>query len=159
MVPHGGQVNPNHVASTIGALGVSSYLGITYPPYIFVVIVLCIPMGYVMAQIETIHRRYENRSASKLANYTLTAGRLLLASQARMGMVNVLSFLILSLLVFSLIKGLEPHLASFSALHSIRWWHIWILSSIGAILSLQYKPAKILLMAGGLLITVYVCLF
>lgn len=154
LFPAGTFIPPNQAASTLATLTLAQCFGFTEAPGALAAAVLSLPLALIFARIEAFHRRFETTAlarAMEAANRKGTAlvpGRLIARSLADMAIINGVCFslalaglIAVGNLLFTMIGPLLEHQTRSFA-------HLWILGSLGGILSLRHRPAYVVLSVG-----------
>ncbi len=154
LFPAGTIIPPQSLAPTLASLAVAHHFGITQPSVAALVMVASLPLGLLFARLERYHRQYENRAHSSLlawARYParssgpvrLTRGSILVMAPLNMA-VFALSLILLTVFTAVLLPMASPLLGRIP----MTWPHLWVIASIGVVLSLRHRPAYAILLGG-----------
>ncbi|WP_176631090.1 PTS sugar transporter subunit IIC [Desulfolutivibrio sulfoxidireducens] len=154
LFPAGTYIPPNQAAATLAALTLARCYGQTEAPGVLVASAMSLPLALIFARLEAFHRRFETtsqvkaRDAAERHGVLLSPGRLIRRSLTDMAIINGVCFsLALAGLVAAgklLFAMLDPILAR----QSMSYAHLWILGSLGGVLSLRHRPAYVVLSVG-----------
>lgn len=152
--PAGTIIPPHTLAPALASLAVVHHFALRQPALAAVVMLAALPLGRAFAVIERYHRQYENLAFERLMLWAKrSSGGPGPASLTRRSMlvmlpVNVVAFaLALSVLLvvtYLMLPRLTPLLGSVP----LKWPHLWVVASIGAVLSLRHRPAYAVLLGG-----------
>lgn len=130
---------------------------ITEPSLAALPMILALPFGRVFSHLERQHRQFCNEGFTKLGRWVKgngsSAGPGALTRRAMLSMlpVNLTAFAIALTALLAVMNvalpALEPALKNIG----LTWPHLWVVGSIGAVLSLRHRPAYALLVAGAVL--------
>ena len=153
--PAGTIVPPNPLAPALASLAAVSYFGVSKPALAAVVMLLALPLGGIFAWIERWHRQYENDVHNRLIRWVKSPERvpgpaaLTRRSAMLLFCVNMAAFAVAVACVMTLTYILLPRVAPFIQDIPLKWPHLWGVASIGAVLSLRYRPAYAVLLIGA----------
>ena len=152
--PAGTIIPPNSLAPSLASLAVMHQYAITQPALAAVVILASLPLGRLFAQIERYHRQYENEAYNRLMLWAKHPekgkGPVFLTRRSILVMlpVNFVTFGLALSGLLALIQVLLPRLSPMLENIPIKWPHLWVVASIGAVLSLRHRPAYAILLGG-----------
>jgi PTS system mannose-specific IIC component len=154
LFPAGTYIPPNQAAATLGALVLARCYGLREAPGVLVAAVMSLPLALIFARLEAFHRRFQTtaqvkaRDAADRLKPSFVPGSLVRRSLTDMAVINGVGFsLALAGLVAAgklVFAALDPVLAQ----QSMSYAHLWILGSLGGVLSLRHRPAYVILSAG-----------
>lgn len=157
--PAGTIIPPNSMAPALASLAVMQVLHVTQPSQAAVITLLALPLGRAFARLERYHRQYENEAFGKLIHWAKRSGgaegpgALTRRSIMVMFPASAVAFALASSALMAsahlILPLLAPHLTSIP----LKWPHLWVVASIGAVLSLRFRPAYVLLGCGVALAT------
>ena len=155
--PAGTIIPPQSLAPALASLATMQHFSATKPALAAVVMLFSLPLGRMFAQLERFHRQFENEDYNRLMNWakipTGSPGPASLTRRAIISMFLVNSVVFaaalacLMVVMGILMPRFEPLLESIP----LKWPHLWVVASIGAILSLRHRPAYAILLAGVVL--------
>jgi PTS system mannose-specific IIC component len=158
LFPAGTYLPPNAAASNLACLFLVRLGSLHDPGAIAAVMLLTLPLARLFGKLEASQRVLANSFYNRLLKWSrpgshrMRPGRLILESMALQFTLNAVAFaLALSALLALLGLTSERLFAAFHGL-GIRFGHMWILASLGAVLSLRYRPAQAVLAAGAALL-------
>ena len=152
--PAGTIIPPNPLAPVLASLATLRYFHVTQPALAAVIMLLALPLGKLFARLERAHRQYENDAHSRLMRwaknpeYALGPLKLTRRSVLILFWVNVAAFALSLACLMVLTRFLLPHAAPVIGNIPLKWPHLWGVASIGAVLSLRYRPAYAVLLLG-----------
>ncbi len=136
------------------SLGAVHSLGVTQPSVVAVALLAALPLGRAFSRIEAYHRQYENDAYTRLLQWakkpkgSLSPMALIRRSILIMVPVNFVAFGLAMAAMMVFLYLLLPRLSPFLKPIPLEWPHIWVVGSIGAVLSLRHRPAYALLLGG-----------
>lgn len=154
LFPAGTSIPPNALAPALASLAAAHYLGLTHPAVACMAVILALPLGRGFARIEMYHRQYENDAFNRVLKWAKTPGKgatpfqLTRRSMLILFPVNFVAFGLCLSSLMVLLSLLSPRLAPLLSAIPLKWPHMWVLGSIGAVLSLRHRPAYGLLLGG-----------
>lgn len=154
LFPAGTIIPPQSLAPTLASLAVVRHFGITQPSVAALVMVASLPLGLLFARLERYHRQYENRSHSSLlvwARYPSRSSgpvKLTRASILLMAPLNLAVFALSLTLLTAFTAVMLPMVTPMLGRIPMTWPHLWVIASIGAVLSLRHRPAYAILLGG-----------
>jgi mannose/fructose/N-acetylgalactosamine-specific phosphotransferase system component IIC len=161
LFPIGTYVPPQSLFALLTTLALAHIFNVHQPSLVFVLMVACLPTAYLGSRLEHLHRRWQNVSYNKVlqstrAGHESQASGLELARNAllHMAALNLLGFLVVMALLVPFIDWLLHQFRGDILVMPVTWPHIWMLGTIGAILSLRSRAVYALLLvfvtlAGG----------
>ena len=157
--PAGTIIPPHSLAPALACLCLAHRLDASNPALAAVVILATLPLGRLFAQLERYHRQAQDDSFERLLKWakepTGHAGPMALTVRSMLCMVplNAALFAVV-LCVLLVVLGIAlPVLTPALMKIDLAWPHLWVVGSIGAVLSLRHRPAYLVL-AGGVLLAV-----
>ncbi len=154
LFPAGTFIPPNQAAATLAALSVARCYGQTEAPGVLVASVMSLPLALVFARLEAFHRRFETtaqvkaRDAADRQGVVLSPGRLIRRSLTAMAVINGVGFVLALAGLIAAGKLVFAVVAPILARQSMSYAHLWILGSLGGVLSLRHRPAYVVLSVG-----------
>lgn len=133
------------------------HLGVTEPALAAAPMVLSLPFGRLFSQLERQHRQFCNEGFTRLGRWVKgngsTAGPGALTRRAMLTIlpVNLTAFAIALTALLAVLNVAMPALEPALKNIGLTWPHLWVVGSIGAVLSLRHRPAYALLVAGAVL--------
>ncbi len=158
-IPVGTFIPPVALFSTIGSLSLIHVLGIHLPCEAFVAMLVTVPFATLIAWIETKQRLWHNREFNMLVLATRRGNAKLFAPQKFIGKGIVGSFLLQATTCFLILIPLEILLDKglvYQGLYAwCSWPMLWLLGSLGGVLSMRFRHGPVvvvalILMIGGL---------
>jgi len=155
--PAGTIIPPNSLAPTLSSLCVMHLLGVTSPAMAVVILFASLPFGRLFARLERYHRQYENDAFNKLMLWTKHPERLsgpvalTRSSLAVMLPLSGVAFALAVSALLALMHVLLPRVSPYLGDLPLTWTHLWVVGSIGALLSLRHRPAYVVLLGGVVL--------
>lgn len=152
--PAGTIIPPNSLAPAISSLCVMHVLGISTPAMAVVILLGSLLLGRLFAQLERYHRQYMNEGFNKLMLWTKHPERpkgpvaLTRSSVIAMVLVNAVAFALAVTGLLALMHVILPLVSPSLAGLPLTWTHLWVVGSIGAVLSLRHRPAYAVLLGG-----------
>jgi mannose PTS system EIIC component len=154
LFPAGTIIPPQSLAPTLASLAVVHHLGIDTPSLAVVVMFVALPLGPLFAQLERYHRQYENRAHTGLLVWAsqsgLGPGPAILTRRSILVMLplNTIVFSICLLALTAISATILPRLEPLLGPIPLQWPHLWVVASVGAVLSLRHRPAYAILLGG-----------
>ncbi|MBF0481863.1 MAG: PTS sugar transporter subunit IIC [Desulfovibrionaceae bacterium] len=158
LFPAGTYLPPNAAASNLASLFLVRVSALHDPGQIAAVMLLTLPLARIFGKLETSQRVLANSFYNRLLKWSrqgpgkMRPGRLILESMTVQFALNAIGFALALgalLALLSLVSG--KLFAAFQGL-GVGFAHMWILGSLGAVLSLRYRPAQTTLAAGAALL-------
>ena len=134
-----------------------SQYGIVSPALAAVVMLAALPLGRLFALLERYHRQYENHAFDRLLLWAKRPedmpGPGVLTRRSIMVMLplNFVAFTMALAGLIALMHLILPRLAPLLGTVPLKWPHLWVVGSIGAVLSLRHRPAYAILLSGVVL--------
>jgi PTS system mannose-specific IIC component len=158
LFPAGTYLPPNAAASTLASLFLVRVSSLHDPGAIAAVMLLTLPLARIFGKLEASQRVLANSFYNRLLKWSrvgpakMRPGRLILQSMILQFSFNAVGFALALgalLVLLSLTSG-----KLFVVFHGrgIGFEHMWILGSLGAVLSLRYRPAQAVLAVGAALL-------
>jgi PTS system mannose-specific IIC component len=155
--PAGTIIPPQSLAPTFLCLAAMRHFGITEPSLAALPVVMALPFGRVFSHLERQHRQFCNEGFTRLGRWVKgngsSSGPGAFTRRAMLTMlpVNLTAFAIALTALLGVMNvalpALEPSLRGIG----LTWPHMWVVGSMGAVLSLRHRPAYALLAAGAVL--------
>lgn len=155
--PAGTIIPPQSLAPALASLAVLRHLGVTEPALAAVVMLASLPLGRLFARLERYHRQYENEAYNHLMHWAKRPesphGPLPLTRNSILVMfpVNATVFALVLACLLAVLPPLLHRLSPVLGNIPLRWPHLWVVASIGAVLSLRHRPAYAILACGVVL--------
>jgi len=154
LIPAGTFIPPHLTASTFAALSLVTFLDITAPAQIMVVIFCCMPLAWLGAQLEAFQRDKQRKSYNQLLNWSRKPSDAKLPGMliARSALITLtISWSLFLVAVLALYKVMNWLLVDFSTLIQgidVSWPHLWIAATLGGVMALRLKRAYVVLTIG-----------
>ncbi|GAB6035491.1 PTS sugar transporter subunit IIC [Fundidesulfovibrio butyratiphilus] len=154
LFPAGTSIPPNALAPALASLAAAHYLGLTHPAVACMAVILALPLGRVFARIEKYHRQYENDAFNRILKWAknplkgAAPFQLTRRSMFILFPVNFVAFALCLSALLVVLSLLTPQFAPVLSQVPLKWPHMWVLGSVGAVLSLRHRPAYGLLFGG-----------
>jgi len=163
--PAGTIIPPHSLAPALASLCVLYLSGLQQPALAAVVMLAALPFARVFSMLERYHRQYENHASERLDAWTRRGSGV--PGPASLTRRSILVMLPLNMVAFALaLSGLLvfthlmlPRLLPLLGAVPLKWPHLWVVASIGAVLSLRHRPAYAVLLCGVALAIVSRLLF
>lgn len=155
--PAGTIIPPQSLAPALASLSLTHRLAVDSPALAAVVILMTLPLGRLFAQLERYHRRTQDGSFERLLQWSQSPGSspgpalLTLRSVLFMIPLNAVAFALSLAVLLGVLAFLLPSLGPALERLPVAWPHLWVIASIGAVLSLRHRPAYALLLGGVVL--------
>jgi PTS system mannose-specific IIC component len=153
-IPAGTHIPPNAAAATLAGLSLMHVFQLTSPAEALFVAATTAGLARLFAALEGVQRVMENivlsryMAARERSRAAFSPGRLIRRAYLDMLVLNGVAFSValagLVALYYVFLPKVWPYLASSGA----TWSHLWILGSLGGVLSLRYRPAYATLAMG-----------
>lgn len=163
-IPAGTHIPPNAAAATLAGLSLMHVFQLASPAEALFVAATTALLGRLFATLEGAQRVVENivlsryTAARERSKALFSPGRLIRRAFFDMVMINGVGFSVvlagLVALYYVLLPIVWPYLSSSGA----TWSQLWILGSLGGVLSLRYRPAYMVLAGGMALSFIWVLL-
>jgi PTS system mannose-specific IIC component len=151
LFPAGTFIPPNQAAATLATLTLARCFNLTEPSGVLVASVMSLPLALIFARLEAFHRRFETTAQAKAAarkDAMLSPGRLVWRSLADLAIMNGVCFSLALAALVAAGKLVFAMLGPLLAAQSMSFAHLWILGSLGGVLSLRHRPAYVVLSVG-----------
>lgn len=154
LFPAGTFIPPSQAAATLATLTLTRCFNLTAPSGVLVATVMSLPLALLFARLEAFHRRFETTTLARALDAAarkgviLSPGRLVRRSLVEMALLNGACF---SLALAGLVAAgnlVFAILAPVLAQQSMSYAHLWMLGSLGGVLSLRHRPAYVVLSVG-----------
>jgi len=162
-IPAGTHIPPNAAAATLAGLSLMHVYQLTTPAEALFVAATTAILGRLFATLEGAQRMMENivlsryTAARERSKSHFAPGRLVRRALLDMAVTNGLAFSVVLAGLIALYAVLLPMVWPYLASSGATWSQLWILGSLGGVLSLRYRPAYMLL-AAGMIVAVAWCL-
>lgn len=152
--PAGTIIPPHSLAPALASLAVMWLFGIASPALAAVIMLAALPLGRLFTFLERYHRQYENHAFDRLLLWAKrpehTPGPGVLTRRAIMVMLplNFVAFTMALAGLLAIMHLVLPRLAPLLGSIPLKWPHLWVVASVGAVLSLRHRPAYAILLGG-----------
>ena len=152
--PAGTSIPPHALAPALVSLSAVHFLGVSQPAVAAVAMMAALPLGRVFSSIEGYHRQHENDAYTKFLQWAKkpqgasSPFSLIRRSILIMFPLNFIAFCLALSAMLVLLHLLLPSLNPFLERIPLSWPHLWVIASMGAVLSLRHRPAYTLLLTG-----------
>ncbi len=154
-IPAGTHIPPNAAASTLAGLSLMRVFVLSSPAEALFVAASTAVLARLFSALEGVHRLVENIVLSRYlttrerTRAPFRPGLLIRRSGIDMVILNGVTFSValsgLVALFYLLLPKIWPYLSS----SGVTWSQLWLLGSLGGILSLRYRPAYVTLALGA----------
>lgn len=157
-IPAGTHIPPNAAASTLAGLSLMHVFNLTSPAEALFVAASTALLGRLFAALEGMQRVVENivlsryTAARERTKAPFSPGRLIRRAFGDMVLINGVAFSVALAALVALYHVLLPKVWPYLSSSNATWSQLWILGSLGGVLSLRYRPAYMVL-AGGMVVT------
>lgn len=154
LFPAGTSIPPHALAPTLVSLSAVHAFGVSQPSIAAVAMLASLPLGRAFSRIEAYHRQLENDAYTKLLQWSKKPRSspsplsLIRRSILIMVPVNFVAFGLALSAILVLLHLVLPRLAPVLERIPLEWPHLWVIASMGAVLSLRHRPAYALLLGG-----------
>ncbi len=154
-IPAGTHIPPNAAASTLAGLSLMHVFKLTSPAEALFVAATTAMLGRLFAALEGVQRVVENMvlsryiAARERAKAPFAPGRLIRRAFCDMAIINGVAFSVALAGLIALFHAILPLVWPYLSSSGATWSQLWILGSLGGVLSLRYRPAYLTL-AGGM---------
>jgi len=154
-IPAGTHIPPNAAAATLAGLSLMHVFQLTTPAEALFVVATTSFLARLFGALEGVQRIVENivfsryAAARERARTVFRPGRLVRRAFGNMVMLNGVVFSVALAGLIALYAVVLPVVWPYLASAKATWSHLWILGSLGGVLSLRYRPAYVAL-AGGM---------
>ncbi len=153
LFPIGTYIPPHGPFALLTTLALARIFELSQPPAVFLVMLLCLPTAFLGSRLEQTHRRWQNVVYTQMLQST-RAGREHATSISRfvgksflpLSMLNLLAFVLVMVLLVPLTEWLLHHLRGRVLVLPISWPAIWMLGTVGAVLSLRSRKVYAILL-------------
>ncbi len=141
----------------MATLTVMRLYSLTDPAKAAVIMLAALPLGLAFARLERYHRQYENDAFNRLMHWAKHPERanspraLTRRSMLVMLPISGAAFALAVAALLALTHVALPPLSGLLTEIPLKWPHLWVVASIGAVLSLRHRPAYLLLAGGAVL--------
>lgn len=162
-IPAGTHIPPNAAASTLAGLSLMHVFMLTTPAEGLLVAATTAILGRLFAALEGAQRVVENivlsryTAARERSRIPFSPGRLIRRALLDMAVLNGVAFSVALAGLIALYAAVLPKLWPYLSSAGTTWGQLWILGSLGGVLSLRYRPAYMVL-AAGMVLAVAWCL-
>lgn len=162
LFPIGTFIPPHGPFALLVTLALLQICNITHPAPALALIVLSLPVAYLGSKLEERHRQWQNLGYTRMLQST-RPGQEYITSTAKLARNALFQVCIIQGVAFLLVMAVLTPLAEWLLLHlrprvpalPIGWAHIWLLGTMGALLSFRarrvYAFFLVMALAGGLL--------
>jgi len=157
LFPAGTYLPPNATASNLACLFLVSLGGLHDPAQIAPIMLITLPLARIFGKLENSQRVLANAFYNRLLTWAhaspaqMRPGQLILKSMALQFASNAVSFALALGALLALLGVASDRLFAVFQGSGLGFGHMWILGSLGAVLSLRYRPAQTVLAAGAAL--------
>jgi len=154
-IPAGTHIPPNAAASTLAGLALMHVFSLSAPAEAFLVAGTTAVVARLFAALEGAQRLMENMmfsrylSAVERARQPFRPGRLIRRAGLNMVALNGTAFCVSLSAFIALFCVILPRVWPYLAISRATWSQLWLLGSLGGILSLRYRPAYVVLVLGA----------
>ncbi len=152
LIPAGSYVPPNSSISTLIALALVNYFGLSLPSQLVWPLLMSIPMALIARELEAYQRRLQNGSYNALLRWARSATstehlpeKLIYFSVLQLLVMNFVLFSFGLLALIGCYTILQDHLPADYLVFPFSWGWLWILAAVGGLLSLRIRPAYVTL--------------
>ncbi|WP_083838476.1 PTS sugar transporter subunit IIC [Solidesulfovibrio carbinoliphilus] len=162
-IPAGTHIPPNAAAATLAGLSLMYVFQLTSPAEALFVAATTGILGRLFAALEGAQRVMENivlsryTAARERSRAPFSPARLIRRAFLDMAVLNGVTFCVVLAALVALYHVLLPMVWPYLSSSGATWSQLWILGSLGGVLSLRYRPAYVAL-ACGMALTVVWCL-
>ncbi len=146
LFPIGTCVPPHGPFALLVVLALASIFDVTQPPLGFTLIMLSMPAALLGSKLEQRHRQWQNLGYTRMLQSTrpgressVSAPLLARNSLVQMSLVQGLAFLLVMAVLTPFAERLLPHARMHVLLVPLTWPHIWMLGTLGALLSFRTR--------------------
>jgi len=138
----------------LASLACVRYYGLDAPALACVAMLAALPLGVLFARVERLHRQHENKAFARLVQWSAQQGggsdplALTRRSMLVLFPVNLLAFCFALAGLLVVVKLALALVSPWLSGVDMRWPHLWVVASIGALLSLRHRPAYAVVMVG-----------
>ncbi len=152
LFPAGTYIPPHGALSVFLCLSVSHLLGLSAAHQVFPVMILSLPLAWFGSRLEHWQRTFQNKSYNQLIQWSREEWSsfrpkiLVKRSMLQIGLVNLALFMVAAVLLVALLQD-TPQVGRLMP-SWVSWPLLWMVASIGGVLSLRIKRAHVLLGIG-----------
>lgn len=160
-IPAGTHIPPNAAAATLAGLSLMHVFQLTTPAEALFVAASTAILGRLFAALEGAQRVVENivlsryTAARERSRAHFSPGRLIRRALLDMALLNGMAFSAALAGLIALYAVILPLVWPYLAVSGATWSQLWILGSLGGVLSLRYRPAYMVLGVGMLVAAVW----
>ena len=159
LFPIGTYIPPHGPFALLSSLALVNIFELVQPPVIFLAMLLCIPTAFLGSRLEHIQRQRQNGVYTRMLQSTRgegdpagitkeTAG----AALAQAAVINVAAFLMVMVLLVPFTDWLLQHVLGRALMLPITWPAIWMLGTVGVLLSLRSRRITIIFLVAVFLV-------
>jgi PTS system mannose-specific IIC component len=160
-IPVGTFIPPHMTAATFAGLAISSYFGLTSPPFVFLALVAGLPMAWLGARMDRVLRDRLNRSYGLMLQWLRKPHDVDMPSRMLLGVLA--SKLLMSWVFFMAGTGVLAVCVRFVLNHysgqlaglKLSWSHFLIAASLGGLLALRLRSMYLAVGAGALALGIF----
>ncbi len=152
LIPAGSYIPPNSSISTLIALGLVNYFGLSLPSQLVWPLLMSIPMALISREMEAYQRRIQNGSYNALLRWARSTNtnehlpeKLIYFSLLQQLVMNFVLFSFGLLALIGCYTILQEQLPPNYLVFPFSWGWLWILAAVGGMLSLRIRPAYAML--------------
>jgi mannose PTS system EIIC component len=160
-IPAGTHIPPNAAASTLAGLSLVHVFALSSPAEALLVAASTAFLARLFAALEGVQRVVENimysryLSAVDRARRPFRPGRLIRRAGCNMVILNGAAISVCLSALIALFYVLLPRVWPYLYTSHATWSQLWLLGSLGGILSLRYRPAYVVLALGAVLVVLW----
>jgi len=161
LVPAGTFIPPNIAASNLAALSLIHFFGFQKPGEIIFPVLLCLPLAWLGSRLEHFQRNRQNAGYNLVLSWTqksrfkeFAPRKLILRGILQSAVLNMIFFCGSVLCLITLTGVLQSHGLVSPPVDFFSWGHLWLVASLGGILSLRTPRAYFILACGVGLVAV-----
>ena len=154
-IPAGTHIPPNAAAATLAGLSLMHVFGLSSPAEALLVGSTTAVLARIFAGLEGVGRAVENIMLSRYlgavtrAHLSFRPGRLIRRAALNMAILNGTAFCVCLFGLITLYSVALPRVWPYLSTARGTWTELWLLGSLGGILSLRYRPAYVVLAFGA----------
>lgn len=152
LIPAGTYIPPQMVGATCAALCLTSGLGLEATSQAALALFLVLPLAYMGRWVETSERRRLDTTHERLLlaadGPDFKPGEVILHSMTRLAVLNALLFIISTAVLAELYGPIWDLMREIHLFKGLTWWQLWFGASMGGLLSLRYRAAHSVVLAG-----------
>lgn len=153
LFPAGTFVPPQSVASTVMALSLISYFGLSGPSEYALPLLCSLPMGLLGVRLELFQRRWQDAGYNSLLHWARKTGSRHTARHAPGRLVGISLLQLFALYFITFCLGLLALIAVMTFLQAqqtvlgagmaLQWGHLWFVGALGGVLSLRIRKSYV----------------